>query len=100
MILFPLGLALCCSAELTDGVYSGEAKGYKGPVQVEVTVKAKKISGVAITEHREDRPRRALQIVPQRIVAANSTGVDAVSGATITSKAIMRAVDDALDTAR
>ncbi len=40
---------------------------------------------------------KAIEQLPEAIVAANGTeGVDGVSGATITSKAIFTAVDDAI----
>jgi succinate dehydrogenase/fumarate reductase flavoprotein subunit len=43
---------------------------------------------------------RAVAQVPQAIIAANSTTVDTVTGATVTSRAIIQAVNDALSKAR
>jgi len=57
-----------------------------------------KIASVEIVEHHEtdgiSDPAR--NQIPDMIVAANSTEVDNISGATITSKAIKEAVDAAL----
>jgi len=86
-------------AELKDGIYAGKAKGYKGPVSVAVTVKEGMISQVEIIESLENRPRSALKDIPRRIVKENSTDVDVVSGATITSAAIKSAVCQALEDA-
>jgi uncharacterized protein with FMN-binding domain len=87
-------------AEFRDGDYTGSARGYKGPVEVKVTVKDGKIDGVEIVRTRENRPRNAQKAVPQRIVAAQSVLVDAVSGATVTSNAIREAAARALNEAR
>jgi uncharacterized protein with FMN-binding domain len=84
---------------LADGDYKGSAKGYKGPVEVQVTVKDGKISAVKIVKHRENRARTSLKVIPARIVEKQSTQVDAVSRATITSKAIMKATARALESA-
>ena len=95
-------LAFICVALLggdshfKDGVYKGSAKGYKGPVEVEVTVKDGKISDVKILKHTEDRPKSALSEIPKRIVAAQKTDVDAITGATFSSRGVCKAVDAAL----
>jgi len=83
-----------------DGVHVGSAKGYKGPVEVKVTVKGGKIAAVKITGHKESRPGKSLSVIPRRIVEKQSANVDAVTGATVTSKAIMKATDSALKKAR
>jgi succinate dehydrogenase/fumarate reductase flavoprotein subunit len=43
---------------------------------------------------------KAIVNVPQAIIAANSTNVDIVTGATVTSKAIIQAVNDAISKAK
>ncbi|MDR2404324.1 MAG: FMN-binding protein [Spirochaetaceae bacterium] len=43
---------------------------------------------------------RAVTRIPQAIIAANSTNADTVTGATVTSKAIIQAVNDALSKAK
>lgn len=85
---------------LKDGVYSGSAKGYKGPIEVEVVVKDGKISEVKTLKHSDDRPKTALVEIPKRIVASQKTRVDAVTGATYTSKGVCKAVDAALAAVR
>lgn len=77
-------------------------KGIGGKVTVRVTYQNKKIEKVEIVEEHEsaDVSKKALQVMPQEIVKANSTDVDVVSGASSTSRAIKDAVKDALKKAQ
>jgi len=98
LALAPDGLA--GEAEgVPDGVYTGSAKGYVGPVTVKAAVKSGKITAVKVVKHRENRARNSLTVIPRRIVKSQSTEVDAVTRATITSKAIMKATREALKSA-
>ena len=88
---------------LTDGSYTAEGKGIGGKVPVTVTVKDSKIATVTVGDNSETQGigSKAIEQLPDAIVAANGTeGVDAVSGATVTSKAIFSAVDEALEQAK
>ncbi len=87
------------AAGYTDGEYTATGKGIGGDVPVTVTVKDGKISDVTVGDNAETAGigTKAIEQLPALIVEANGTeGVDAVSGATITSKAIFTAVDDCL----
>ena len=87
------------AGELKDGTYEAEGKGIGGKVPVTVTVEGGKISAVTEGDNAETAGigSKAIEQLPEAIVAANGTaGVDAVSGATITSKAIFSAVEDAM----
>ena len=64
-----------------------------------VTVEGGKVASVTVGENSETQGigSKAVEQLPEAIVAANGTaGVDGVSGATITSKAIFSAVEDAM----
>ena len=67
-------------------------------IKVRVTYQDNRITNVEIVSENEseDVGKRALKVVPQEIVKANSIDVDAVTGATRTSKAIEEAVENAL----
>ncbi|WP_440894830.1 FMN-binding protein [Amphibacillus sp. Q70] len=86
------------AGDLEDGIYRGAAEGFNGPVEVEVTVENEEIASVTILDHSEteDISDSAFDKVPDAIVENNSTAVDVASGATITSEAIMAAVNNAL----
>ena len=80
----------------TAGTYEASAEGRNGPVKVSVTFTADAIEKVEITEHAETGgiSDPAIEGIPAAIVEYQSLGVDAVSGATITSDAILEAVAD------
>lgn len=79
----------------TPGVYEGEAEGYGGTLRVEVEVDEESILSVEVLEHSERRDV-VLQQIPQDIIENQSVNVEAVSGATVTSKAIRTAATQAL----
>ncbi len=85
---------------LKDGIYDGKAK--VGPVKVlaRVTIQNQRITKISLLEHRTWKGRAAENIIPFRIIDEQSTNVDAVSGATVSSTAIMNAVDDAIQMAK
>ena len=85
---------------LKDGVYDGTAS--KGPVKVlaNVTITNQRITAIDLVEHRTWKGGAAEGVIPDRIIAEQSTHVDAVSGATISSRVIMNAVEDAVRKAK
>ena len=95
--------ALCGSAfaAMTDGTYTGEGKGRNGTITVEVTVKAGKLDAVKVVKHTETVgiSDAAVADFPKASVAAQSTAVDAVAGATMTSEGIRAAVAQAIQKA-
>lgn len=82
----------------TPGTYTATAQGYGGEIQAKVTVDEKAITKVELTgdEETDGIGSKAIDELPDKIVASNSSSVDAVSGATVTSEAIMAAVEAAL----
>ncbi|MFJ1932366.1 MULTISPECIES: FMN-binding protein [unclassified Kitasatospora] len=76
-----------------------------GPVQVEVTLAGSRITAVDVvkypTEDRRDREinSSALPLLNQEAIAAQSAGIDVVSGATFTSDGYVRSLQSALDRA-
>ena len=84
--------------ELAANEYIGEANGFGGPVKVKVTMDGNKIANIEVLSHTETAgvSDPAFNTIPAAILEAQSTQVDAVSGATVSSKAIMAAVEDAL----
>jgi len=80
-----------------DGVYKGASRGYVDDVTVQVTVTDGKIAEVRVLDQKESRARTAPADVPPKMVAKQGTQVDATTGATVTSRAIMRAAQVALE---
>ena len=78
-------------ATLTDGSRTVTVQGYHAPLQVRVTVADGKLKAVEVTEHAEEQFNQSLVETPRRILEAGSVfGLDAVTGATYTSEAILR----------
>jgi uncharacterized protein with FMN-binding domain len=82
-----------------DDITKGRSKRGFVKVSVKVDFMRGKIQSVEVLSHRHLWPKakRATIEIPKRIVEQQSTKVRAVSGATLSSKAIMLAVQNALD---
>lgn len=84
-------------AEIGNGEYRGSSIGYTGQVDVEVTVAGGAIESVEVVRHTEKQFYSALTDTPAQIIDLQSVqGIDATSGATITSQAIVNATAKAL----
>lgn len=89
--------------DLTDGTYTSSAKGCLSDVEVTVTVSGGKVSEVAIDASGEtpELGGAAAETLADALTKAGSTnGVDAVSGATMTSEAVFTAMNDCLSQAQ
>lgn len=83
-----------------DGKYYGTGMGYNGEIKAEVIITNGAIAEINLVEHLENR-FQALVEIPQSILSAQSTNnIDVVSAATVTSKGIIQAVENALFKAR
>ena len=87
---------------LTDGTYEGTGTGMGGELKVSVTVEEGAIADVTITQQAETygvgtgMPTSPVETLPALIVENQTVEVDSVTGATISSRAIKTAVEDAL----
>lgn len=84
-----------------DGSFVGEGTGFGGPIQVEVTIQGGAIQKIEVlsAEKEDSAYLEMAKEVTQRVVKAQSTQVDTVSGATFSSKGILEAVGQALEKA-
>lgn len=96
-------MALCAFANaegMKAGTYTKTVKGMFDGLEVEVTVTENEIKDIKVLNHKETAPGwPALEKIPQAILAAQTVGVDAVSGATRTSEGVIKAVTEALEEA-
>lgn len=78
------------------GVYTASSIGKNGDVKVEVVFTDDKIDTVKIVEHKETQGVSDTPIItiPEIIVENQSLLIDSISGATVTSDAILAAVKD------
>ncbi|MEL7604633.1 MAG: FMN-binding protein [Sedimentibacter saalensis] len=86
------------AAPAAEGALTGTAKGFGGDVTVTVTVDGDDILTVEAVGADETPGigSNAIEQLPAKIVEADSTEVEVISGATYTSKAIIEAVNAAL----
>ena len=80
---------------------TGVGKGFGGEVTVTVTLEGDKIVDVKVVGDKETKNigTKAIEELPAKIVEAGSVNVDVVTGATITSNAIIYAINNAIDPA-
>lgn len=85
-----------------DGTFTGKAYGYDGYIYVTITVENDMITSISSICEEEDISYwlSCRDKVTAQIIDSQQTEVDAVSGATYSSNAIMKAVAAALETAR
>lgn len=89
------------SVSYADGTWNGTGDGRNGPIEVSITIENNKIvSADIVSESETDFAKPAIRAVLDQAVASGSmNSFDAVSGATISSKATFDAVKNALNAA-
>jgi uncharacterized protein with FMN-binding domain len=85
--------------KLKDGIYEGSYKGGPNKASVKVTIKHHSIVHIEIIENQAWKGKKAEMPIVERIIESQSTKVDAVSGATNSSRVIMNAVHKAIEKA-
>lgn len=95
------------ASPLHDGTFDGQTyDAYYGPVQVEVTVQQGQISNVQALQSPNHRRtsvvinNEALPQLMDEAIQAQSAKIDMISGATLTSRAYIASLADALKQAR
>lgn len=82
-----------------DGVYTASAPGYGGPVEVQVTIHNGVLTDISVGSHEGESSSyfaEARRVIPAILETGTPEGVDAVSGATYSSTALLNAVKQAL----
>ena len=85
-------------ASLNDGEWTGTGAGRNGPIVLSISVQEGKIvSGKVIKEEETDFAKPAInEMIEQAVKTQKTSGLDTVSGATITSKGTMEALTAAV----
>ncbi|MBM3834841.1 MAG: FMN-binding protein [Verrucomicrobia bacterium] len=84
-------------SRIADGKYPGKSLGYSGNLEVEAIVKGGRTESLEVTHNPDRQYFHAVEETIRRILARQTVnGVDAISGATITSEAVIRAAAKAL----
>ena len=90
--------ALCLGAFASAETYTGSAQGFGGEVTVTLTIEDGRLTDVLAEGALETQGvgSNAIDLMPGRMVAGNRVNVDGVSGASVTSQAILDAAAAAL----
>ena len=84
--------------KLEDGTYNGSADGFRGKMEVSVTIKEGNIDKIEIIKSVDDKKwlERAKEVI-ETIIEEQTIEVDAICGATYSSKGIIEAVKNAIE---
>ena len=83
--------------KVADGTHRATVTSYRGPLEVEVVVAGGRIVSARVARHKDDIFFTSITDVPRQIVETQGVkDIDAVSGATVTSMAIINAAAKAL----
>ena len=98
VLMVLVGCVAAGAEGMTPGTYTAEAEGFHGTIKLEVTVDAEAITGIEVVEHSETAGigEAALPVLVESVLEHQTTGVDSVAGATVTSEAFKAALTDAL----
>jgi len=85
-------------SQLSDGIYRGmyDLSGTPIKVTVDVNVQNNRITNIEITEHFCSPVGKKAEKIIEQIIEKQNLNIDAVSGATASSKSIIKAVENAL----
>ena len=81
-----------------DGVYFGSCNAFPVAAEVEVIIDSHRIKEIKLKKHTNGQGSEA-EIIPGKVVEAQTLEVDIVAGATYSSKVILKAIEDALNQA-
>ena len=106
LIITSLFLSACTrqkDMQLSDGIFTGHGAGRNGPIVVEVSISNGKVSDAKIIEESETEEIGKVieqDLIDDFVSYGSPDALDAVTGATLTSRGLMEALQDALDVSR
>ena len=92
------GVLSTAACAYTPGTYTAAYPGIAGPVPVSVTFDKERITKIEIGTNKETVGigQKAVELLPAKIIGGQSALVDGLSGATLTSHAILAGVKDCM----
>ena len=83
-----------------SGEYEGSAQGYGGDINVKVSMENGEITAIDVEENETGAVGgQGLKRIKDKVIAQNTTDLDNISGATVSSAAFLSAVNDAIEKA-
>jgi uncharacterized protein with FMN-binding domain len=85
--------------KLDDGTYTGSYEVFPVAVEVSLDIKNHKITEIKLLKHTNGQGTPA-EVILEKVIEAQSLDVDIVSGATYSSKVILKAIENAMNNAQ
>ena len=82
-------------SQVPDGVFRGQYSALPVSADVEVSVQGSRIKAIKIITHNNGQGKPA-EIIIDQVIEKQSLEVDVISGATYSSKVILKSIEDAL----
>lgn len=89
-------LATIDLSTISDGTYKGKYVYAQFPYRVEVQVVNKRIEQIIILNNRASNYGKKAEAIADQVIKSQSIQVDVISGATISSKALLKAIECSL----
>ncbi len=88
-------------SHIPDGSYWGRGEGFAGSIKVEVVIESHMIKTIKVIKQQEAKQRwaKVKAEIPAKILREQTTEIDTVSGATLTSQGLIDAVQNAIESA-
>jgi uncharacterized protein with FMN-binding domain len=83
-------------SSISDGVYTGEYVQGNTTYQVETTVRAHRITEIEVLQNKKTEYAKKAEAVTEKVILKQNTAVDGVTGATKTSRALQKAIENSL----
>lgn len=83
--------------QVEDGLYKGEFTYSDFTYVVEVKVESQKITNINILNNRNTKYSKNAESVVAKVIQKQTLDVDVISGASTTSKALLKAIENALN---
>jgi uncharacterized protein with FMN-binding domain len=84
-------------SDVHDGIYNGSYKAGRWSNKIAVTVEGKRITDIEIVDDVTFAKPEVSDELFLRVIKAQNTDIDAVSGSTVTCKAYLKSIENALN---
>jgi len=98
LVVIVSGCAILRGSVGEGEVFEGSGQGYRGTITVQVRVSEGNITEIVVVDSAEDRlvGGAAMEELIDMVIEYNSTDVDAVTGATESSRGFLEAIENAI----
>jgi uncharacterized protein with FMN-binding domain len=83
-------------SQLKDGIYTGKYDAGRFSNEVKVSIKDNKITKIDVTKKEAFANEDVTQKLLKEVIKKQNTDVDTISGATVTSKAYLKSIENAI----